>query len=127
MGKLFAQQFDIGIPERVPVFWGYIIDTRWLANAVHDMSLFRRLDTIFAIQAGEPLVEYQVISNLLVGVLAVVLAWIIFEYVTLYNLDAPVKPPVRLSRAFRRRQKKGKRPQKVGGSWGWALACLWPP
>lgn len=122
LGKLLATEFGVGIPERVHLFWGYIVDTRWLANAVHNMSLLRRLNTIFAIQADEPLIEYQVISNLLIGMLAVVLAWFIFEYVTLYNLEAPVKPPVRLSRAFRRRQKKGKRPQKVGRSWGWALA-----
>lgn len=93
----------------------------WLVGRVHDMSLFRKIDSIFAIQAGETLLDYQVTSNLLVGCGAVVVAWFVFEYVTLYNLETPTKPPLRISRAIRR-QKKGRRPQQVGRAWAWAIA-----
>ncbi|MFK7818991.1 MAG: ABC transporter permease subunit [Planctomycetaceae bacterium] len=122
LAKWFFSMQDV---QRVVLNWtGWtcqgIID---FADTLHQMSMFRRMNSILATMGGETVFTLQVFSNLLIGLTAFGLAWFVFEYLTLYNLETPAKAPPRVSRLWRRRERKsGKRPKQAGRSWGWALA-----
>lgn len=99
----------------------------FVADAVHQTSLFRRMGWILAIGFGEPLVETQVISNLLTGLGAFGLAWFLLEYVVVYNVESPTRKPFRFPRVVtvgRSPKKKPgvKRPSRIDRCWRWALA-----
>jgi hypothetical protein len=94
-------------------------------DRLHQMSLFRRMDSILAIMGGESVLTIQTYSNILIGLAAFGLAWVVFEYLTLYRLETPPKPPPKFSRLWQRQKRKvkaGKRPKQAGRSWSWPMA-----
>lgn len=92
---------------------------------LHTMSLWRRLNSILATGFGEPIIETQVVSNLLIGAVAFVLAWFVIARLTLYKVEAPVKPPFRASKALglgRRFARVRRRSGHIGRCWAWPMA-----
>lgn len=91
---------------------------------IHMASMLRKNGWVLTIGDTEAWIDWQVVSNLSVALAAFLLAWFCFERFALYNLEAPVKSPVRISRPFRGRRRKlrGSRPKHIGRAWPWAVA-----
>lgn len=113
---------------------------QWISNAtgervfiqldrIKDFSLWHRMNSILSTQPDVRLWDVQVWGNILFAVLVFAVAWIAFEYLTIYRLEIPAKaaPKDRLSnRLFRskraaRDNRKGTR-FLVGRTWSRALA-----
>lgn len=123
-GPPFLKLFRAG--RSLGSFW---VMPRWLGDIVeqfHEMSLFRGFDGILSNQPGEAWLSSQVIGNTVIGLVAVVLAWFLLEFVLLYRLES--KPPRKKTSLLsalvtgRKRESKVKRPSVVGRCWKYALA-----
>jgi len=91
-------------------------------DAVHSMSMFRKLFWVLAVGRSEVIFDAQTVGNTLVGFAALALAWFVLEYLTKYNLEATPPRPLRLSQLVPRFLKRKRRPGQTGRCWRNALA-----
>lgn len=97
-------------------------------GSVKELSLWHRLDAILSIMPDESLWDTQVWGNLMIGLAAFGLAWVVFEFFAVYNLEVVVKaaPKDRLfNRVFRQQKPHDKRRRTrltVGRTWRSAMA-----
>ena len=97
-------------------------------GSVRELSLWHRLDAILSIMPDESLWDTQVWGNLMIAFVAFGLAWVVFEFFAVYNLEVVAKaaPKDRLfNRLIRQRKTHDKRHRTrftVGRAWRAALA-----
>ncbi len=91
-------------------------------DAIHSMSMFRKLFWVLAVGRSESVFDAQAIGNTILAFGALVLAWFVLEYLTKYNLEATAARPLRLSQLIPGFLKRKRRPRQTDRCWGNALA-----
>lgn len=106
-------------------------------SGIAEMSLFRKMFWALAIGQGEAVFDYQVATNVLVGIGSIGLAWFVLEYITTYKLEATVSKPFRLQTLLvpfkwlvpvltlgmmSAKRRQARRPDRTGRCWQSALA-----
>jgi hypothetical protein len=98
-------------------------------DSVREISLWHRLTAILSIMPDESLWDVQVWSNLLIGFVAFGLAWVVFEFFAVYNLEVVAKaaPKDRLiNRIFGQKKQHDKRHRtRFAVGRVWRVAPAW--